>query len=197
MLQHDNSLNVEQEKELITRLSEVWKRQDFYWKQRSHIQWLNDGDRNTKFFHMYTAIRRNRNCISRILGDDGVLYDKQEDIEKVFNDYFVKLFVSDGGRLWHGVLDCIHPVVNDDWNCDLCKPIEIEEVKDAVIQLGSLKALGPDGFSGLFYQKYWEEIKDVIVGTAMSYSESWAAVQGFNNTNIALIPKVLDLELNS
>ncbi|BFG34805.1 hypothetical protein CerSpe_210790 [Prunus speciosa] len=146
---------------------------------------------------MSTAIRRNRNRLSRILGDDGVLYDKQEDIEKVFNDYFVKLFASNDGRLWHGVLDCIHPVVNDDWNRDLCRPIEIEDVKDAVIQLGSLKAHGAYGFSSLFNQKYWEEIKNVIFGTAMSYSESWAAVQGFNHTNIAMIPKVLDPDLPS
>ncbi|KAH0987413.1 hypothetical protein GBA52_014590 [Prunus armeniaca] len=164
-------LNVEQEKELITRLSEAWMREDSYWKQRSRILWLNDGDRNTKFFHTSTAIRRNRNRISRILGDDGTLYEKQEDVERVFNDYFSKLFAFDGSHTWNGVLDCIHPIVKDDWNRELCRPIELEE--------------------------YWDEVKEVIVGTAMSYSESWEAVQGFNHTNIALIPKVLNPEIPS
>ncbi|XP_021834215.1 uncharacterized protein LOC110774005 [Prunus avium] len=164
---------------------------------RSRILCLNDGDRNTKFFHTSTTIRRNRNRITRILGDDGTLYEKQEDVERVFRDYFLKLFASDGSRTWNGVLDCIHPIVDDDWNRDLCRPIEYDEVKDAVVQLGSLKAPGPDGFPGLFYQKFWEEVKDVIVGTAMSYSESWEAVHDFNHTNIAIIPKVRDPELPS
>ncbi|KAH0990014.1 hypothetical protein GBA52_001497 [Prunus armeniaca] len=98
LLQQVDPLNVEQEKKLITRLSEAWMREDSYWKQRSRILWLNDGDRNTKFFHTSTTIRRNRNRISRILGDDGTLYEKQEDVERVFNDYFSKLFASDGSQ---------------------------------------------------------------------------------------------------
>ncbi|KAH0994880.1 hypothetical protein GBA52_018744 [Prunus armeniaca] len=87
--------------------------------------------------------------------------------------------------------------VNDDWNRELCTPIVFKKVKDAVIQLGSLKAPSPEGFPSLFYQKYWEEVKEVIMGTVMSYSESWEAVQSFSHTNIALIPKVLNLELPS
>ena len=33
----------------------------------------------------------------------------------------------------------------------------------AVFVLRALKALGLDGFNGIFYQKYWEVVKETVV----------------------------------
>lgn len=32
-------------------LAEAYREEEIYWKQKSHDNWLNDGDRNTKYFH--------------------------------------------------------------------------------------------------------------------------------------------------
>ena len=34
-------------------------------------------------------------------------------------------------------------------------PVSIEEIKNSVFAIGSLKTPGPDGFPALFYQDYW------------------------------------------
>ncbi|KAG5524282.1 hypothetical protein RHGRI_031077 [Rhododendron griersonianum] len=47
-------------------------------------------------------------------------------------------------------------------NVRLCRGICIEEIKSAMFDLGSLKAPEPDGFPGLFYQKYWDHVKDSV-----------------------------------
>ncbi len=39
----------------------------------------------------------------------------------------------------------------------------MEEVKKVTFQLGSDKALGPDGFNMRFYQKFWETIKEDLM----------------------------------
>ena len=45
------------------KLDELLCRQEIYWAQRSQIQWLKHGDRNTKFFHSKASQRRRRNYI--------------------------------------------------------------------------------------------------------------------------------------
>lgn len=38
--------------------------EEIYWLQRSKINWLGEGDNNTKFFHITSTIRNMRNHIS-------------------------------------------------------------------------------------------------------------------------------------
>ncbi|ONI13814.1 hypothetical protein PRUPE_4G246900 [Prunus persica] len=40
--------------------------------QKSRLRWLQEGDRNTKFFHLTTIIRRRRNRIERLKDNEGV-----------------------------------------------------------------------------------------------------------------------------
>ncbi|XP_062028816.1 uncharacterized protein LOC133744789 [Rosa rugosa] len=57
--------------EIIRDLGEAWKLEESFWKQRSRVNWLLNSDRNTKFFHLTTIQRRQRNRISRLcLGND-------------------------------------------------------------------------------------------------------------------------------
>ncbi|XP_055835039.1 uncharacterized protein LOC129903500 [Solanum dulcamara] len=42
-----------------------------FWKQKAGMQWFQDGDRNTKFFHAHVQGRRKRMQIRRIQGEDG------------------------------------------------------------------------------------------------------------------------------
>ena len=47
-------------------------------------------------------------------------------------------------------------LVSKDMNEELTKEVGEEEVTRAVFQLGVYKSPRPDGFSGVFFQKYWE-----------------------------------------
>lgn len=41
-------------------------------------------------------------------------------------------------------------------------PIDLE-IKEAIQDLHSLKSLKPNGFQGIFFKKYWNEIKLQII----------------------------------
>lgn len=43
-------------------------------------------------------------------------------------------------------------------NESLTRPLSDDEIHVAAFQLGSLKAPGPDGYPGLFFQKYSETV---------------------------------------
>ena len=58
--------NLAMEAALHLELNEWLEREELKWRQKSKELWLKDGDRNSKFFHLSTMIRRRRNFISEI-----------------------------------------------------------------------------------------------------------------------------------
>jgi len=56
-------------------LSTVRKSIDIFWRQRAKQQWIEDGDRNTKFFHQVANRRRKFNAIHKIQVDGDFYVD--------------------------------------------------------------------------------------------------------------------------
>jgi len=57
--------------ELSKKMDELLQKQEIFWAQRSRINWLKHGDKNTKFFHAKATQRRNKNHIRVIQNADG------------------------------------------------------------------------------------------------------------------------------
>ncbi|KAK9028322.1 hypothetical protein V6N11_068129 [Hibiscus sabdariffa] len=51
---------------LKKELSEVLLQEEKLWHQKSRCKWITNGDRNTKFFHASTLVRRRKNTIRRL-----------------------------------------------------------------------------------------------------------------------------------
>jgi hypothetical protein len=56
-----------EETKIVERLAELLSREEVMWRQRSRIQWLSEGDRNTRFFHLRASQREKRNKISELI----------------------------------------------------------------------------------------------------------------------------------
>ena len=49
------------------QLDSLLHSEEVYWKQRARIDWLKEGDRNTRFFHLKALERKTRNRINGLL----------------------------------------------------------------------------------------------------------------------------------
>lgn len=70
-----------EERRLMKQISELLSREEVMEKQRSRIEWLGEGDRNTAFFQAKSKERARGNRIDSLLrDDDGVLVTEQDDL---------------------------------------------------------------------------------------------------------------------
>ena len=95
--------------------------------------------------------------------------------------------------LWHvddDILDCVACVVTQATNDNLLQEINIEEIKEATMQMGGLKAPSPDGYQGVFYHKYWDIIHNEIRGIMDDFFVNNRSPASLNNTILVLIPKI-------
>lgn len=96
---------------LSTHIDHLWGLEEIYWHQRSRINWLNLGDRNTHFFHQSTIQRRQFNKIFRIKGANDQWLHSETDIMATISQYFQDIYTTDGPREWDEVLNLVDPII--------------------------------------------------------------------------------------
>ncbi|PWA49909.1 hypothetical protein CTI12_AA478940 [Artemisia annua] len=75
-------------------------------------------------------------------------------------------------------------------NLKLQAHVSIEEIHRATKQLVGLKAHNEDGFSGIFYHKYWHLVGDYVFKTIPYFFETGHMLPEINKPLVVLIPKV-------
>eukprot|EP00253_Pinus_taeda_P015016 PITA_15016 len=71
----------------VTKHHQDWenlcKQEEIFWRQKSRVQSLKEGERNTRFFHRSTMVNISHNRISSIKDEGGHLLNSHEEIETV------------------------------------------------------------------------------------------------------------------
>ncbi|XP_038985526.1 uncharacterized protein LOC120111727 [Phoenix dactylifera] len=68
---------------LLSLHDSLLRQQEIFWRQKSRVQWIQEGNRNTRFFHQSAVIRRHRNRIRVIRDEDGQLVEDPDLIRRV------------------------------------------------------------------------------------------------------------------
>ncbi|KAF8080643.1 hypothetical protein N665_0930s0001 [Sinapis alba] len=104
-------------------LNQAYIDEEIFWKQRSRVMWLRSGDKNTKYFHSVTKVRRHRLHLSSIQDSNGVVHRGQKQIALVAQDYFQSLFGNtvDNSRLYTEVFGTFQKRVTDEMNDNLTR----------------------------------------------------------------------------
>ncbi|XP_057792998.1 uncharacterized protein LOC131009600 [Salvia miltiorrhiza] len=159
-------------------------------QQKSRASWLKDGDRNTAFFHRIAKFKKRKTTFNRLCIDGVDVYDSGV-IERHIINHFSSLFTDDGSPLEEQlVIDAyVDSSISEAQNTMLVRESDESEIAAAVFRMDANSTPGPDGFSGMFFQKCWNVIKsDVIMGVQTFFRRSYLPV-GCNASNMVLIPK--------
>jgi hypothetical protein len=141
-----------EETKICDRIVELNHREETMWRQRSRIQWLAEGDSNTKFFHQRASHRRNKNRISALALPDGSITEDMDVMQGMTCEFYSHLYTSEGTQGMDTVLNTVPRRVTPEMNANLIAPYTEEEVKKALFQMFPTKAPGPDGFPAHFFQ---------------------------------------------
>jgi hypothetical protein len=181
---------LEEARSVERELCELFEREEIMAHQRSRVEWLCEGDRNTTFFHARASARRRTNKIDMSMRADGSKCEAHGEIKSMIHLFYEELFSSESCTSTEDILNAIPSKVTNEMNEDLCKPYTDEEIGKALFQMGPTKAPGPDGFPALFYQTHWDFFKDEICHAVRCFIVGGDVPEGFCDSIIVLIPKV-------
>ena len=72
----------------MDKLNQLLDQHRTYWRQRSKIKWIKDGDAGTKLFHATATLKYRNNLISQLQKDNGEIVSNHFDKAKVLWDAF-------------------------------------------------------------------------------------------------------------
>ncbi|KAL5784031.1 hypothetical protein ACOSQ2_006423 [Xanthoceras sorbifolium] len=177
-------------------LESLISKEELYWKQRSRVDWLLAGDKNSKFFHRRATARKKKNQISSLLDSRGVRRESEQGMSSVVLDYFSDLFRSIRPSFsdLSAASSFLESKVNAQMAGRLGEAFTRAEVRSAVFEMGPNKAPGPDGFHALFFQKFWNVVGEDVSSVCLKVLNGGCSIEEFNTTNVVLIPKVKNPE---
>jgi hypothetical protein len=164
-------------------------KEESLWRTKSRDTWLKCKELNTKYFHSSTLIRRRSNSVNFLKTSEGAWVSARTEIGGTFVSHFSNLFSSSAPPNDPEMLNLFEPVITAEDNQFLCAIPTDQEVFLALSSLGSSKAPGPDGFTALFYKKYWSVVKEEVLGCIKNFFQNHFLLKELNHTHIALIPK--------
>ncbi|KAJ6989544.1 hypothetical protein NC653_022191 [Populus alba x Populus x berolinensis] len=127
-------------------------------KQRSRINWLQLGDRNTKFFHNSLLHRQVRNRIHGLQDPTGTTITDQQDMGKLASNYYEHLLSAPQIPL-PGPVNYMYPnTISEASRSAINLPITDEDIKAALFSIPDNKSPGPDGYNAYFFKHCWSII---------------------------------------
>jgi hypothetical protein len=143
----------EREQRLMQELAELTAREGEMERQRSHMDWLKSGDKNTGFFQAKAKIRGRTNRIRALRTADGSLATYQGVMEQMASDFYMNLFTAQEHLQPDLIYQYTPRKISAHMGEMLEEPFTAEEVKAALFQMKPNKTPGEDGFTAGFFSE--------------------------------------------
>jgi hypothetical protein len=158
-------------------------------KKTAREKFINEGDENTKFFHLLAKGRKRRVKIP-FLNHEGVSVNDSEGINKIASSYYKDLFGP-------SVLSSINisnlnmKQLSDNDRSFLTAPFFINEIKKVIFEMKHNKKIFPaDGFPMEFFQNFWDLIQMDILNLFKDFYDGNLKIERLNYGMVTLLPKV-------
>jgi len=172
---------------LTTELHSLYRIDSSISWQQSRLNWLHEGDANSKYFHDTMSCRRRTNIISSIeVG--GVLVEGVNNVRSAVFTHFSNHFKAPV-VVRPRATDLNFRTLSIREGAAITKPLSMEELKNAVWDCDSYKCPRADGVNFGFIKEFWLDMKEDLMYFVTDFHRNGKLLKGINNTFITLIPK--------
>ncbi|XP_073355470.1 uncharacterized protein [Aegilops tauschii subsp. strangulata] len=172
------------------RLKELLREEELKWALRAKVWRVVQGDANTEFFHMIANGKHRKKRIFQLEQDEGTIVG-QENLKLYITEFYKQLFGPPANTcvsLDESRVEDV-PQLTVVENEVLTAPFTEKEVFEAVSQMETNKAPGPDGFPAEFYKKCWCIIKGDLLPSFNDLFAGQLHLFQLNFGTITLLPK--------
>lgn len=187
--QRPNKYLEELHQELWLQYEDILFREEVLWFQKSRCKWLEFGDRNTRYFHGITVVRRRKSTIDSLQDVEGRWIDDQEELGRMVSGFYQQLF-TDSGSFEPFCLFYCFPRLEEELVHDLSREVTNEEIRSTIGLMGNFKAPGSDGLQAIFYKSQWSIVGPAVCSLIKAIFKDPRKVKEINDTMITLVPKV-------
>ncbi|XP_015965353.1 uncharacterized protein LOC107489093 [Arachis duranensis] len=181
---------LEARKKALVKCCERWYvRKEVHWKQMSRSQHVNDMDRNTRYFHNIVSARRRNNRIDTLV-INGRLVRNQARIKVAIREFYKDLYHQEDSPIMRFRDGLVVQIGEEDAMALEVMP-SAEEIREAVWDCESSKALGYDGYNMNFIKRCWDEISFEFTAVVMGFFQTARLPADANITWVALAPKFI------
>ena len=158
---------------------------------RSRAEWLEEGERPTRYFFQLHSSNAQRSKISSIYNSSGVEVSSQDEIEQAHFDFYSSLFSEEP----------VDMVFQDDLLSSLSRQLSphqsslcegtmtIDKISFAVKNMNTNKSPGPDGLTVEFYRKFWDILAPHLVLVFNSCFQAGEMCESMKTSNTRVIYK--------
>ena len=133
-------------------------------KIRSRIQWWEEGERSTKFFHNLEKRNGKNKLWDKILDKDGNTLCGLENIQKTQVEFYKELYHTQNLQNDDGYfLEHVNASLSESSKAHLDSIITKEEILKALKKMSNNKSPGEDGIPVEFYKLNWNMISDDLL----------------------------------
>lgn len=185
----------EVEKSQRCTFAELRASEESFFRQKSRIRWLREGDRNTKFFHQYVNKRHLRNRVLSVLDSSGNILTESRLVQRRFVEFFEDLLKPQGEIIRpssEDLREVIQHPLSFDQAALLAQPVTKMEIRNTIFSMPKGKAPGPDGFTAEFFKENWDTVGPLVTTAVLDFFNSGKLLREVNNTILVMVPKVLN-----
>ncbi|XP_074290503.1 uncharacterized protein LOC141617216 [Silene latifolia] len=162
-----------------------------YLLQKSKATWMENVDKNTKYFHSLIKARQVQNKVLKIADMKGRMCEDATSIQNAFLAFYKELLGSTGETI-----PVSENVIHLGKSCTsvqhdlLLAPISNDEIKEVLFSIPSHKVAGPDGYSSAFFKDAWDTVGGSLCDAVHDFFLNGQLLKQVNHTLISLVPKV-------
>lgn len=192
-LNNPTSANFLEEKRLMDKWEFLRSIEESYFRQRSKIIWLREGDLNTTFFHRLTQVRNSLNSIRSFRLPSGEIISDPLVMGAMAIAHFQHLLSPSSSHTIPISREWIRSLTS--YSCPtviasfmVCLPTP-ETIQQILFKLNANKSPGPDGLTSRFYKAAWPIVGAEVIRDIQMFSMTGRLPYSTNSKILTLVLK--------